>query len=436
MIKHYWNGSILTVESDSGSSAADLMGPKGETGPRGPRGLRGERGGGAQIEDGIISTETTWSSAAIMDNFAEYMSVEGNPVQCEPIPNYPLHVITSFEAKQSGSGKPSPDNIRPIVGYDSINITRCGKNLYNSNNLTYGEPFFNSDGMAQTSTSVGVCYIPIEAGKTYTITAYSQHYIRVAQVDSDKAFISGVRFALQGAENGESRTFTTTTNTAYLQIAQDKSLVKAQLEEGETATAYEANGDTFTFALGSTYYGGMLDWNTGELIVNKKCVSLNGSEAWTQVSAATNGLDYYWYNIGSANTIKADENTQKCSHYVYGVVVSWNDIQNKFRIYTPEGGSYTRLAIRPDITKYSTIDLWKAYLTEQYNAGIPVQVVYELAEPQTIQLTAQEIKAIKGINTLYTNADNLQVIGRVDTMKQLSELAARVAALEKKLGGE
>lgn len=40
-IKHAWNGSILTVISDSGASSADLIGPKGDTGPRGPQGPAG-----------------------------------------------------------------------------------------------------------------------------------------------------------------------------------------------------------------------------------------------------------------------------------------------------------------------------------------------------------------------------------------------------------
>lgn len=40
-IKHEWNGSVLTVTSDSGTSAADLKGPKGDTGPRGPQGPAG-----------------------------------------------------------------------------------------------------------------------------------------------------------------------------------------------------------------------------------------------------------------------------------------------------------------------------------------------------------------------------------------------------------
>lgn len=40
-ITHIWNGSVLTVISDSGASSADLQGPKGDTGPRGPQGPAG-----------------------------------------------------------------------------------------------------------------------------------------------------------------------------------------------------------------------------------------------------------------------------------------------------------------------------------------------------------------------------------------------------------
>ena len=40
-IEHSWNGTILTITSDSGTSSADLKGTTGDTGPRGPRGLKG-----------------------------------------------------------------------------------------------------------------------------------------------------------------------------------------------------------------------------------------------------------------------------------------------------------------------------------------------------------------------------------------------------------
>lgn len=43
-ITHEWNGTILTITSDSGSSSADLKGEKGDTGVRGPQGEKGSVG--------------------------------------------------------------------------------------------------------------------------------------------------------------------------------------------------------------------------------------------------------------------------------------------------------------------------------------------------------------------------------------------------------
>lgn len=43
-IFHEWNGTVLTITSDSGSSSMDLQGPKGDTGVRGPQGPAGNSG--------------------------------------------------------------------------------------------------------------------------------------------------------------------------------------------------------------------------------------------------------------------------------------------------------------------------------------------------------------------------------------------------------
>ena len=43
-ITHEWNGTVLTITSDSGTSSADLKGEKGDTGIRGPQGIKGSTG--------------------------------------------------------------------------------------------------------------------------------------------------------------------------------------------------------------------------------------------------------------------------------------------------------------------------------------------------------------------------------------------------------
>lgn len=65
-----------------------------------------------------------WSSKHIVDMLCPAIDEAGNPVQCYPVPGYPLDIVASWTPTQEGSGDPSPDNIRPIKGRKSVTITR------------------------------------------------------------------------------------------------------------------------------------------------------------------------------------------------------------------------------------------------------------------------------------------------------------------------
>ena len=41
-----------------------------------------------------------------------------------------------FSPKQEGEGAPSPDNVRPIIGWTGVDITHCGKNLFDEKNAS------------------------------------------------------------------------------------------------------------------------------------------------------------------------------------------------------------------------------------------------------------------------------------------------------------
>lgn len=103
------------------------QGPKGdtgETGPQGPQGPQGEPGAdGVQINDAAINTADAWSSSQIVDTLCPAFEETGNPVTCYPVANYPLGVTVSWEPRQSGEGDPSPENVRPIVGRESVSVT-------------------------------------------------------------------------------------------------------------------------------------------------------------------------------------------------------------------------------------------------------------------------------------------------------------------------
>ena len=56
-------------------------------------------------------------------------TLSGNPISWKASDTEYLFPVVSLAPKQAGSGDPSPDNIRPISGYDNVQVTRCGKNL-------------------------------------------------------------------------------------------------------------------------------------------------------------------------------------------------------------------------------------------------------------------------------------------------------------------
>lgn len=77
-----------------------------------------------KIDDTAITTTSPWSSKQIVDTLCPPIEETGNPVVCYPVAGYPLGVKASWEPVQEGSGTPSPENIHPIKGRDSVTITR------------------------------------------------------------------------------------------------------------------------------------------------------------------------------------------------------------------------------------------------------------------------------------------------------------------------
>ena len=170
---------------------------------------------------------------------------------------------------------------------------------------------------------------------------------------------------------------------------------------------------TYTADFGQTVYGGTLDWQTGVLTVDSGLMSLDGTENWAY---HTNGFLYMNFSVYA----RSDKDRVIVSHYpqndfntgAKGVaIVSTGTYYNQIRFYG---------------TGYTDVNVWKSYLAAQYAAGTPVQIVYKLATPTTIQLTPQEIKQLQGANTLYGDG-SIAMTGRAD--KALA-LEARIAALE------
>lgn len=132
-------GPIGETGPQGAPGAQGEKGDKGDTGATGPQGAPGTNGAdGApgkdgrdgldapQIDDTAITSTNPWSSAHIIDVLCPKASVSGNPVVVkDALGGVGLtECKATFTPTQAGTGTPSPDNIRPISGRDSVKVER------------------------------------------------------------------------------------------------------------------------------------------------------------------------------------------------------------------------------------------------------------------------------------------------------------------------
>lgn len=202
--------------------------------------------------------EKPWSSKHIIDMLCPPLEESGNPVVCYPVAGYSLGVKASWEPMQEGTGMPSPENIRPIKGRDSVTVERCGKNLWSSGNVglrQYKEISTNYPAgkyVLSCEVKTESTDNTVQVGRLVDgVWKYSQEgkNKRIIILISASVGISGFRFYAGSAPTDKS-------NATYKNI---------QLELGDGATTYEPfTSDTNTLTLPETVYGGEVDAVSGE----------------------------------------------------------------------------------------------------------------------------------------------------------------------------
>lgn len=402
-------------------------GDTGDTGPQGPKGDPGPAGkDGTQIDDTTVGPDA-WSSKHIVDMLCPPISETGNPVQLYPVANYPLGVTASWEPTQGGSGTPSPENIRPINGRDSVTVTRCGENLLNPKENAY-----------KIYTPYGLTIAYIGDNKVHLSGTYKEDGGSFVILDTQQKLLAGKGLKITGfTVEGTKQKYTlyglrTKDETAIAMQAQFAKgdvidMTVAVVVSGSYApTTYAPyTGQTATITLPRTIYGGTVDAVTGDAKSEYLKYTVNGTEEFVFNDRA-DGTQYFSatiLQIPNVNDIEESIKTELCSHYpianpyMVKTACAWllNQKVNYLRISDP---------------RFSTVEEFKSYLAAQYAAGTPVQVCYKLASPVPITATgAQPIPALSGVNTVMTDADALTVTGRADPIKRITDLEDAVASM-------
>lgn len=211
----------------------------------------------AEIDDTAIDGDT-WSSKHIVDMLCPKIEKSGTLVQLDGlVEGYPLGVKVSWKPTQEGSGDPSPENIRPIQGRDSVTIGRAGGNLLNpalNAYITY-EPY------GLTITYIGNNRVRLKG----TYTSESGSFVIL---DTNQKLIAGkglrvTGFSVDGTEQRyslyglRSKDETVIAMNAKFNAGDAIDLTVAIVVSQDTPSAYiPYTGQTTALTLPSTVYGG------------------------------------------------------------------------------------------------------------------------------------------------------------------------------------
>lgn len=204
-------------------------------------------------------------------------------------------VLCSINPVQSGSGDPSPSNVRPTTGFTGLDLYRTGKNMlpktpYQSQTVNGTTFTVNSDG------SVTVSGTPSTQTR---VNLASGTFLTAKQVEifSSGTMPTGARFFCTRVRNGTT-SYPTISPTATAQVGDTYSnlllevnttfngtafTVYPMVEKGSTATTYEPyTGTTYPITWqteAGTVYGGTVDLTTGKLTVTDANIASYNGEA-------------------------------------------------------------------------------------------------------------------------------------------------------------
>ena len=326
-----------------------------------------------------------------------------------------------FGPIQEGEGDPSPDNVRPITGWTGVEVTSCGKNLFDINLLAANNITISNGVATATATNFsrafGSSYVPLNLDMsarqwTLTMTAYTDGNANTENVIGLLArfvYSDGSKHSLYFYNTNTSSTTSTITTLANktplgIQISYGAGgsniwhITDIQLEPVLEATTYEPySGVTIPidWSDSGTIYGGYIDLVKGEVVAEQKIIDL-GSIYWTQRKAGGAYIPGLFYS-GVISDKGAGGISLVCDRYPY----QYNSKIDQTADKTINDSYQTRLQCvnihDSDYNEYSA--------TEFRTAMSGVMCVYVLAEPIHYPIDNTTLKTLRGTNNVWSNAN-------------------------------
>ena len=297
-----------------------------------------------------------------------------------------------FSPIQEGSGTPSPENVRPITGWDGIKVTRCGKNLWDEEWEIGDISKETGENVSGNTTIRTKNYIPVKPNSTLYCVCSGSNNLRTRWYGKNMDYL---RYAPAVPYNG---TFTVPSDAYYLRFTPQATYGTTynhdiSINYPATDTTYHAySGETYPVTFPSeagTVCGGTLDLKTGELVVDRAMVDL-GTLNWDLNSAGSFGA--------AVTRMKTEGNLPDNAICDYYPIVN-NGYNGAHSSEDKVMWQYTDTNyIRVRDSAFSVNEQIKAELAEHY-------LCYKLATPITYPMTPQSIRSLRGLNNILTDAN-------------------------------
>ena len=353
---------------------------------------------------------------------------------------------THFLPIQEGEGDPSPENVRPITGWNSIKIRKTGKNLakivgYSAQNVVsssssrsltnnYGTTISSTDNVDEliiTQTNYPNSDIKYSYNNGYFAVVldglpFEKRYnvfFRISNIVSNPFNISldtnimvicpyGDMVRGSVSEDGLCvfrnlyfRRRTLTPDRCSVEIRNcgmsftlSEFMITAVEDEDFTYEPYSE--EEVEVELPETMYGGYVDISKGEIVQEYYKYIITGNENF---SAAGSWVTIYLPRPFDISTIALYPGVGICTHYPYApykrgkIGVMYNE-----RNLTFDGNILDA-------------DGWKAFCKDQYDNGTPVEVCYKLKEPKSYPLPPETLKTLRGFNTVFSTTNDTIEVG-------------------------
>ena len=365
------------------------------------------------------------------------VSAQGENLSLVNVKGSKLNAL-SVHGKSTQSGTPSPDNPVPILSAGSVMTT--GAQLIDVQKATG----FNTVNGYNVSLNGDKIHVTGDNVRTGSVRLFNIGFTLLAgtyTMSINRALPYGVRFdeKINISAGQLSKTVTFEEDTGITHLAIDALIGESfdfefmlMLNSGSTALPWEpytggvpgvnlyageinvsiSDGGTQSQTLTLSTPGGLpgipvdsggnytdengqqwicdeIDLKRGKYVQRVEKVELDGTESWIKLSAVDNGCQL---DLSLSDLPTGVNGCGMCNYFTYSSSTS----DNTFWVLS--SGNLIRF-----YGEYSTLDEWKAFITQCQSDGIPLTVYYALATPIETDLPAEEIAAYKALHTYTPN---------------------------------